>query len=168
MTETLATTATQAEIDADTYAAFTRNGENKSAAGRELGIGTSTVSDRVKRHLARLAQDEAAAGDAAQDEDETVEPEGEQAPGAPEATEAGDVPAAAPAAEAGDHDHGDRDHEGDAPAAEAGDEKPAKDYVTECVDCGFKFSRPQARRTCQSAKACQKRQDARAAAAAAE
>jgi hypothetical protein len=102
MTETLATTATQAEIDADTYAAFTRNGENK----------------------------------------------------------------AAPAAEAGDH--GDHDHGGDAPAAEAGDEKPAKDYATECVDCGFKFSRPQARKTCQSAKACQKRQDARAAAAAAE
>jgi hypothetical protein len=168
MTETLATTATQAEIDADTYAAFTRNGENKSAAGRELGIGTSTVSDRVKRHLARLAQDEAAASDAAQGEDATatVEPEGEQAPGAPEAAAAEYAPAAAPAAEAGDH--GDHDHGGDAPAAEAGDEKPAKDYATECVDCGFKFSRPQARKTCQSAKACQKRQDARAAAAAAE
>jgi hypothetical protein len=37
------------------------------------------------------------------------------------------------------------------------------DLVTECEECGFPFSKPQRRRTCQSAKACGRRQAARAA-----
>jgi hypothetical protein len=35
--------------------------------------------------------------------------------------------------------------------------------AAECEACGFHFSKPQRRRTCQSATACQRRQDARAA-----
>jgi len=39
--------------------------------------------------------------------------------------------------------------------------------VTKCDDCGYEFVRPQHRRTCKVAKACERRQAARAAAAAA-
>jgi hypothetical protein len=57
MTET--TTTEQAEIDAQTYAAYIRNGESKAATGRELEVSASTVARRVERHLARAAQDQA-------------------------------------------------------------------------------------------------------------
>jgi hypothetical protein len=114
-------TVPQAALDAETYRVFLATGEVKAAAARELGISASTVTERIRRHLARAAQDDAA--------------------------EAGDP---------------------QAPGAEAAPAKPEKEYVTECVDCGFKFSRPQARKTCQSAKACKRRQDEKAAAAAAE
>src|SRR5579859_7997114 len=54
----------------------------------------------------------------------------------------------------------------DQPAAAGEPASPVKgEQVTECDDCGFQFSRPQARRTCQSAAACQKRQAARQATA---
>jgi transposase-like protein len=51
----------------------------------------------------------------------------------------------------------------DGEAAEATPEpaKAEKVLVTECVRCGFHFSRPQARQTCQSDKACQRRQAAK-------
>ena len=49
--------AAQAEIDADTHAAYVANGENKAATARALGINASTVADRVKRHLTRHEQD---------------------------------------------------------------------------------------------------------------
>lgn len=51
------TLATQAELDTTAYDAYVRNGENKAAAGRELGLNASTVADRIKRHLARREQD---------------------------------------------------------------------------------------------------------------
>jgi hypothetical protein len=336
--------ATQAELDAATYAAYIRKGENKSATGRELGISASTVADRVKRHMARTAEaaagyedqaaeDEAAYRDgrpedmteeeaevylaevAAQDEagesedvfqrildadpdlramqeppshapagtgieedfphgggedcdhagvecehdgcpcrctgcadsDEDVPGSGgEDAPGAPELPaglnkddflayripcqsdgcgagayqacgglgrggarvlmgyahpvrvadakrllaarelEAPQAEGAKPAADddgpcgCAGHEHGPEDREdsqsgtaadttasGTAEAAaKAGPAADGKDgYVTECADCGFTFSRPQRRRTCQSPKACKKRQKDRAAAA---
>jgi hypothetical protein len=54
-----ATAADQAAIDAETFKAFERNGENKAATGRELSVSAGTVAERIKRHLERVAQDEA-------------------------------------------------------------------------------------------------------------
>src|SRR4051794_26488438 len=65
MTET--TTTEQAKIDAQTYAAYIRNGESKAATSRELEVSASTVTRRVERHLARAAQDDAAAGEVQDD-----------------------------------------------------------------------------------------------------
>jgi hypothetical protein len=51
-----------------------------------------------------------------------------------------------------------------AAAAEPQDVEPAAktERVTECERCGFHFTRPQARRVCQSEKACERRQAAKA------
>lgn len=57
-----------------------------------------------------------------------------------------------------------------AQTAEPAQDEPAKPaqaekaYVAECERCGWHFSRPQARTTCQSERACQRRQDEKASA----
>jgi transposase-like protein len=56
---TTAQALTQTELDAQAYDAYIRNGENRAATARELGIGATTAYDRIKRHLARQAQDAA-------------------------------------------------------------------------------------------------------------
>jgi hypothetical protein len=52
--------STQAATDAATHAAYLTNGESKAATARALGIQPGTVADRIKRHTARTAQDDAA------------------------------------------------------------------------------------------------------------
>jgi hypothetical protein len=142
---------------------FLATGEVKAAAARELGISASTVTERIRRHLARAAQDDAATQAEATEQDAASQAEAAGVATEPEAeTEAAD-------AQGRDgHEHAAEAGDPQAPGAEAAPAKPEKEYVTECVDCGFKFSRPQARKTCQSAKACKRRQDEKAAAAAAE
>ena len=51
--------ANQAELDAGTYAEFLSNDRNYAETARVVGAGASTVRERVKRHLARAAQDDA-------------------------------------------------------------------------------------------------------------
>jgi hypothetical protein len=204
------TTATQAQTDADTFATFIGADSNYSEAGRQLGVGASTVRDRVRRHLARQAADAAADVTtdvpAAQDTpaqnapaDDTPVPDYTQWTGAQLYTILGMDPARvlpsvdldAVRAEierrkAAGPDDGSRDRvdamNGHAPKDRTGhaaekaqaraESKPAKgskpepERVTECVKCGFKFTKPQVRKTCQSDKACQRRQDAARAEAA--
>lgn len=52
-----------------------------------------------------------------------------------------------------------------APDAQPSPGADEKERVAECVNCGFKFTRPQVRKTCQSEKACKRRQEAKAGAA---
>ena len=230
---------TQTELDGRTYQAYLDNDQNKAATARALGVSASAVADRIKRHQARIEQDEAA--DAAQgieyapaepvteDPDESLvalleQGDTEEAAAlaavraeADQVRAMGSVPnpnedhavaielhAASKRAEAEaagltavtvdgavvamveHHDiAGPVDPEiagilaagaagGLAAAAEQAGEvlagateapaKAEKTLVTECVRCGFRFSRPQARQTCQSDKACQRRQAAKAGA----
>ena len=239
------TTTTQAALDAAAYQAFLDNGQNKAAAARHLGVNASTVADRIKRHQARQAQDQAetdadryedpddratriaeqrTAEDLAALRDDYASEDGEpeQAPVTEVTTEngarvtvirpdaiqefigqvnvgraaaeaavaeedakvraAGSVPnpnkdhaveiklaaqrRGAETAPAVEDEHDGHGHEAEAEAETAKPEKAERVTVTECVKCGFKFSRPQVRTTCQSAKACQRRQDEAKAAAA--
>jgi len=76
---------------------------------------------------------------------------------------------------AGDAETAQAEHDAECATPPAGDQpapaadQPAADdeHVTHCIKCGFDFKRPQKRRTCKSEAACQKRQEARAAADAA-
>jgi hypothetical protein len=275
------TAATQAGLDAQAHGAVERNSGNKAAAARELGIGASTVAERVKRHLARAVQDtavetpadeapavrEAPAGLDADDQlAYTAECEARDCgalPGEPcislnrdgepvaqpwahprriaaakadaaagqapveldtslgggedcahpgiECESSGDCPCACagcsgwaediPGSEIPGAAEDGEDADGTAPdgsgtdagadasadpegrtvielaagpalgqdggnAAAAEPAEAARVLVSECVKCGFAFSRPQRRQACQSAKACKDRQDKRAAAAA--
>lgn len=162
-----ATTA-QADTDAETYQAYLENGVSKAATGRALGVKPATVAARIKRHLARVAE----AAEAPETEDTAAEAE----PQAPETTEEAEtieeaVKASEEAAGAGEAEGGEPEAEGDgAPVIRLVPrpaESPAKELATECEKCGFEFSKPQARKTCRSESACKKRQEARAAAAAA-
>jgi hypothetical protein len=148
-----ANTTTQAQLDADTYAAYQANGENKSETGRVLGIGASTVADRIKRHQARAAQDAADAeteAEAAVQDTPAGDDSGDQAADGTREVEFA----------------GTREDEAGEPEADPEPAAPAKAekvLATECEECGFKFSKPQVRKTCQSGKACKGRQDAKAA-----
>lgn len=193
----MTTTATQAQTDADTFATFIGADSNYSEAGRQLGVGASTVRDRVRRHLARQAADAAVPADVPASE--TPLPDYTQWTGAQLYTILGMDPASvlpsvdldAVRAEierrkAAGLDDGSRDRvdamnrhtpkdrtghaaekaQARAESKPAKDSKPEPERVTECVKCGFKFTKPQVRKTCQSDKACQRRQDAAKAEAA--
>jgi hypothetical protein len=201
----MTSTAAQAATDVATYITWLQNHSNKAAAARELGIGASTVAERVKRHLARAdaaaaAQTAAAAAQTAAAEPAPVVAAGHYArntvtgrnvfvlENSPEhgtvkvrhldGTECWGYPyafvsltedeelaaaldwsiAAGIVIEITDAAQLDKLTAGETEAAQ-----PAE-CVTECVTCGFHFSRPQRRRTCQSAAACLRRQVAAVAA----
>jgi hypothetical protein len=158
-------TTSKAQTEADTYAAYLANGENKSKTGRVLGVGASTVADRIKRHLARVAEAEAVEREAA--EQAGLEALAAEARALNEAQ-------ASEAEMSGPRDVYNKDGQfigteetvdipGEEPAADVPAEPVKPPLVSECTECGYHFSRPQRRQTCQSAAACTRRQEAKTA-----
>ena len=59
-------TSTQADLDAIAYNMYLLCDRNKAETGRRLSLSASTVADRIKRHQARQAQDQASEAETAE------------------------------------------------------------------------------------------------------
>lgn len=165
------TAPTQTDIDTATYVAFTRNGRNRHATARELGVSPSTVTARVNRHLAHA--------------DDALDPRTHALPVIPDATDATDAPGTALAVipvdvpdtitddEIVDGEIVDEDAPADAadapdaPADDAPADAPRRPRHSHCALCGFPFNRARARGICRAVNACARRAAGRAADAAA-